>query len=681
MSDLKRGLSEAVGAAFAAAGLPAELGRVTPSDRPDLADFQCNGALPAAKRAGRNPREVAEEICKHLAVLDKVTLGFRLSSVEIAGPGFINLKLSDAALAERAREIAADPRLGAEPLAAPRKILVDYGGPNVAKPMHVGHLRSSIIGESVKRIYRFRGDTVVGDAHFGDWGYQMGLLIGAVTDENAAVKAAVDALNDGTGVEADAVAVFEAHVSLSDLDRLYPQAAARGKGEPDYRDRARKLTAELQARKPGHFALWRHFAKVTRVALERDFHALGVDFDLWKGESDVDLLIAPMVEELDAKGLLVDDQGARIIRVTRQGDKRELPPLLVVSSEGSAMYGTTDLATIVDRNASFGPDHVLYVVDQRQADHFEIVFRAAQIAGYVTEGMLEHVGFGTMNGVDGKPFKTREGGVLKLNDMIVMTRDKARERLHEAGLGAELAPEAFEDTANKVAVAALKFADLQNFRGTSYVFDLDRFSSFEGKTGPYLLYQAVRVKSVLRRAGDEGVEAGEIAVSEPAERDLVLLLDAFDQAVTDAYDKKAPNFLAEHAYKLAQGFSRFYAACPIMSAEPPVRASRLAGPQATLPLLVLARDLLGIAAPDRMSGAATRPSDRQDRRAERPLQLVRHEGFGGGGVLDHQAHPEELVGHAMEGLMAHLDALGLQPLGQQFALGAQRVDLCGDDGG
>lgn len=594
MSDLKRGLSEAVGTAFAAAGLPAELGRVTPSDRPDLADFQCNGALPAAKRAGRNPRDVAAEVVAGLAG------DARLAGVEIAGPGFINLKLSDAALSQRAREIAADPRLGAEQVAGPRKVLVDYGGPNVAKPMHVGHLRSSIIGESIKRIYRFRGDSVVGDAHFGDWGYQMGLLIGAVTDENPAVKGAVDALNAGSGVEAEAVEIFAREVSLADLDRLYPEAAARGKAEPEYRDRARKLTAELQARKPGHFLLWRHFAKVTKVALERDFHALGVDFDLWKGESDVDELIAPMVEELDAKGLLVDDQGARIIRVTRQGDKRELPPLLVVSSEGSAMYGTTDLATIVDRNRTFGPDHVLYVVDQRQADHFEIVFRAAQIAAYAAEGQLEHVGFGTMNGTDGKPFKTREGGVLKLNDMIVMTRDKARERLHEAGLGAELDPEAFEDTAHKVAVAALKFADLQNFRGTSYVFDLDRFSSFEGKTGPYLLYQAVRVKSILRRAADEGVEGGEITVSEPAERDLVLLLDAFDQALADAYDKKAPNFLAEHAYKLAQAFSKFYAACPIMTAEPVVRASRLALAETTLRQLEQALDLLGIEAPDRM---------------------------------------------------------------------------------
>ena len=599
MSDLKRGLSEAVAAAFAAAGLPAELGRVTPSDRPDLADFQCNGALAAAKTARRDPREIAAGVTATLAADP------RLSVVEIAGLGFINMRVSDAALSERANEITADPRLGASVVEARRRILVDYAGPNVAKPMHVGHLRSSIIGEAIKRIYRFRGDLVVGDAHFGDWGYQMGLIIGAVMDEDPFIKALVEQLNSrNQPVSADeektAFAALHDRVSLEDLDRLYPLAAAKGKAEIEYRERARKMTAELQAKAPGYHLLWRHFARVTKVALERDFHALGVDFDLWKGESDVDDLIAPMVKELDDKGLLVDDQGARIIRVARQGDKRDLPPLLVVSSEGSAMYGTTDLATVLDRKKSFDPDQVLYVVDQRQADHFEVVFRAAYLAGYAPEGSLEHIGFGTMNGTDGKPFKTREGGVLKLNDLIEMTRTKARERLREADLGAELDPDAFDDTAHKVAVAALKFADLQNFRGTSYVFDLDRFSSFEGKTGPYLLYQAVRVKSLLRKAADQGVATGPITVSDPAERDLVLLLDAFDQALTDAYEKRAPHFVAEHAFKLAQAFSRFYAACPILIAEPVVRSSRLALAETTLRQLEQALDLLGIAAPPRM---------------------------------------------------------------------------------
>jgi len=595
MSDLKKGLSEAVGAAFEALGLPAELGRATASDRPDLADFQCNGALPAAKRAGKNPREIAAAVAERLAADP------RLASAEIAGPGFINMRVSDTALSRRADEVAADARAGAERVAKARRVIVDYGGPNVAKPMHVGHLRASIIGESVKRLYRFRGDEVLGDAHFGDWGYQMGLLIGAVCDEDRAIAAEVERLNRAEEVDlfGPVPEVFQS-VTLADLDRLYPLAAAKGKESTNYRDRARKLTADLQAKLPGDYLLWRRFREVTQAALKRDFHALGVDFDLWKGESDVDDLIPGMVEDLAEKDLLVEDQGARIIRVAQPGDKRELPPLLVVSSEGSAMYGTTDLATILDRQRTFDPELAIYCVDQRQADHFEIVFRAAYLAGYAREGQLEHIGFGTMNGPDGKPFKTREGGVLKLNDLIEMTRGKARERLHEAGLGEAFGEAEFEDIAAKVAVAALKFADLSNFRGTSYVFDLDRFTSFEGKTGPYLLYQAVRVKSLLRKAAEEGATEGPVVVAQGAERDLVLTLDAFESALAEAYDRYAPNAVAEHAYRLSQAFSKFYAACPILQAEPAVRASRLTLAQATLKQLELALDVLGISVPERM---------------------------------------------------------------------------------
>jgi arginyl-tRNA synthetase len=596
MTDLRTALGEAVGAAFAEAGLAPSFGRVTPSDRPDLADFQCNGALAAAKAAGRKPRDIAEAVAARLAGDP------RLASVELAGPGFINLRVGDAALSERAAQIAADARAGGGAVAAPRRVLVDYGGPNVAKEMHVGHLRASIIGEAIKRLYRFRGDTVLGDAHFGDWGFQMGLLITAVLDEDpplAELLARFEA-EPSEGNRAAALADVAAAISLADLDRLYPAAAERAKLEPGYRERARRATAELQGGRPGYRLLWSHFAAVTRSALQRDFHALGVDFDVWKGESDVDDLIEPMVADLRAKHLLIADQGAEIVRVARNDDKRELPPLLVVSSEGSAMYGTTDLATILDRKRYFDPDQAIYVVDQRQADHFEVVFRAAYLAGYAAEGALEHVGFGTMNGADGKPFKTRAGGVLKLRDLIEMITAKARERLQEAGLGAELGEGEFEATALKVAVAALKFADLSNFRGTSYVFDLDRFSSFEGRTGPYLLYQAVRVKSLLRRAEEDGAALGPIAVAEPAEHDLALALDAFDHALAEAYDKKAPHFLAEHAYRLAGAFSKFYQACPVLSAPPAIRGSRLALSAATLAQLELALTLLGIEAPARM---------------------------------------------------------------------------------
>jgi arginyl-tRNA synthetase len=608
MSDLKRGLGEAVAAAFVSLGLSPELGRVTASDRPDLADFQCNGALAAAKAARRNPREIAVSVAEALGANPL------LASVEIAGAGFINMRVSERALSARANEIASDPRAGATRLSDPRRVLIDYGGPNVAKPMHVGHLRASIIGESIKRIYRFRGDEVLGDAHFGDWGFQMGLLIVASTDENPALAAIVKAVDLGADQTA-AAAALAGIIDLPMLDRLYPEAAGRAKTDAGYRDRARKATAELQGgKRAGYRLLWKQFVAASRTALEREFADMGVDFDLWKGESDVDPLIEPMVEELRAKGLLVEDQGALVVHVAGPGEtkKKKLDdgsvvvvpspdPLLVVSSEGSAMYGTTDLATILDRKRSFSPQLVLYCVDQRQAEHFEQVFRAAYLAGYAERGQLEHIGFGTMNGPDGKPFKTREGGVLKLNDLIEMARTKARERLHEAGLGAELTPEAFEDTAHKVGIAALKFADLSNFRGTSYVFDLDRFTSFEGKTGPYLLYQAVRVKSLLRRAAEQSIQPGRITIKESAEHDLALLLDAFDGVLGEAYDKKAPNIVADHAYKLAQTFSRFYAACPVLVAEDEAtKSSRLALAGVTLKQLETALKLLGIDTPERM---------------------------------------------------------------------------------
>lgn len=600
MADLKTVLSEAVGAAFAAEGVDAALARVTPSDRPDLADFQSNGALAAAKALKANPRELAGRIAERLSADP------RFASVEVAGPGFINLKIADAALAERAEAVAADAdHAGAAVVSEPRKVVIDFGGPNVAKPMHVGHLRSAIIGESLKRLFRFRGDHVTGDAHFGDWGFQMGLLIVACGDE---------ALADAFMVEGDGPFPAESPVTLADLDRLYPLAAGKAKEDPAFRDRARKATAELQNGRPGYRALWSHFVAVSREALKREYGDLSVDFDLWNGESDADPLMPEMLAHLKETGLLVPDDGAQVVHVAREGETRKKkladgsvieapspPPLLVISSEGSAMYGTTDLATILDRKKTLSPDLILYVVDERQAEHFEQVFRAAYLAGYAPEKSLEHLGFGTMNGQDGKPFKTRAGGVLKLRDLIDQATEKARERLHEAKLGDDLSSEEFEAIAHKVAIAALKFADLSNARTTSYVFDLDRFMSFEGKTGPYLLYQAVRIKSLLRKAAELGVAPGPIVIAEPAERDLALTLDAFSTAVSDAYDKRMPHLVAEHAYRVAQSFSKFYAACPVLVApDEAVKRSRLALSAAALRQLEIALNLLGIDTPERM---------------------------------------------------------------------------------
>jgi arginyl-tRNA synthetase len=596
MKDLAGALSEANAAAFAAVGVDARHADVRRSDRPDLGEFQSNGALAAAKAAGKKPQELAQAVSAAWAAPELAL------APGIAGPGFLNFKVTPEALARRAQAIADDARAGASEVEAKRRVIVDYGGPNVAKGMHVGHLRASIIGESVKRIYRFRGDEVWGDAHFGDWGFQMGLVITALEDE-------LGGFDDKAKLEARLKTL-----TLDQLEAIYPTYAAKVRdGDVDVRDRARKATAALQGGSALHRTIWKAMHDVSMAAQKRDFHALGVDFDLWLGESDADPLIPDMVKDLEKQGLLEENQGARIVRVAGPGETKkkklddgsvvevESPdPLLVVSSEGSSMYGTTDLATILMRVRDQRPDMMLYVVDQRQADHFEQVYRAAAKAGYVAREALEHVGFGTMNGPDGKPFKTRAGGVLKLQDLIGQAEEKARARLHEAGLGEEYGEAEFNDIAHRVAIAAIKFADLSNFRGTSYVFDLDRFISFEGKTGPYLLYQAIRIKSILRRAENEGVKEGPIAIEHPAERTLALELDGFDQALRLAYEKKAPHFLAEHAYALAQAFSGFYTNCPILPSEGAVRASRLALASATLKQLTLSLDLLGIDVPERM---------------------------------------------------------------------------------
>ena len=599
MTDLAHTLTTHLAAAFAAEGLDPALGAVKRSDRPDLAPFQCNGAMAAGKAAGKPPRAVAEAVAARLAGIAGI------ASVEIAGPGFLNIALTDDLVAARAQAIADDAHAGATPVAQPRRIIVDYGGPNVAKPMHVGHLRASIIGESIKRLFRFRGDQVWGDAHFGDWGFQMGLLIADFEERFGAIDP------DGA-LPADADARLAA-VTLDDLQTIYPEAAQRAKDDGTFRDRARKATTRLQSGSVAYRAIWARYRALSMAAQKEDFHALGVDFDLWKGEADVDPLIPGMVEDLRKQGLLVEDQGAQVVHVSGGETKKKKledgrvidapfpPPLLVVSSEGSAMYGTTDLATIVERAKDFAFDLCLYVVDQRQADHFEQVFRAAAIAGYAKREALEHIGFGTMNGPDGKPFKTRAGGVLRLADLIEMAREKARERLRADEIGADFSPEEFENVAHKVGIAALKFADLANFRGTSYVFDLDRFMSFEGKTGPYLLYQSVRIKSILRKADEAGVKAGPISIAHANERTLTLALDAFDAALSSAYDKRAPHFLAEHAFNLAQAFSGFYTNCPILpEKDETLRASRLALAQATLKQLALTLDLLGLEAPERM---------------------------------------------------------------------------------
>jgi len=581
MTSLTMDLSRMAGEAFAAEGLDSAFGMVQVSDRPDLAQFQCNGALAAAKAAKANPRAIAEKIAARLKSDP------RFAKVNIAGPGFINLDLTDAALNAR----MAAPEEAAKPNG--QTVLIDFGGPNVAKPMHVGHLRSSVIGDCLQRLFRANGWHVVSDIHLGDWGLQMGQLISEIEIRGTA-PIYFDAAFKGPYPE-------QSPVTMEDLEELYPAASAACKADPARLDLARRATVELQDGRPGYRALWRHFVKVSEVGLEREFSSLGVSFDLWKGESSVHDLIAPMLEDLKARGLAEMNDGALVIPVAREDDKKPMPPLLLVKSDGGVLYGTTDMATVVERTHEQNPDLVLYVVDHRQHGHFEQVFRAAEKAGLNGKAHLEHVGYGTMNGADGKPFKTRAGGVMKLYDLIAMAVVEAKSRLAEQGLGGDYSDDEREAIARQIAIATIKFADLSNHRTTDYIFDLERFSKFEGKTGPYLQYAAVRIQSILRKALSEGHVPGTPAIHSPEERDLVLELLSLGDALGAAEQKRAPNILCDYAFTLAQNFSRFYAAHHILSeSDAALRASRLGLCARVLAVMTGTLGILGIAVPERM---------------------------------------------------------------------------------
>ncbi|HLF44408.1 MAG TPA: arginine--tRNA ligase, partial [Acidimicrobiia bacterium] len=487
-----------------------------------------------------------------------------------------------------------DDHLGYPVTETPENVVVDYAGPNVSKAMHVGHLRATIIGDSLARLFSFAGHQVIRDPHFGDWGFNMGLLITAIEEAHPDLPFFDRDVSQYPG---------RSPVSLDDLERLYPEAAARARADTSFADQAREATVRLQQGDPGYLALWRHMKHASEVAQREDFAALGVNFDLWYGESDVRDRIGPMISSLIESGVTEESDGAVVIRVAEEDDKRDIPPLILESSVGGALYSTTDLATIEMRIEELHADLVLYVVDKRQSDHFLQLFRAAHKAGMIPDGTrLEHIWFGTMNGPDGKPFKTREGGVVSLADVIEMLTDAARRRLEEAHLAEEYPAEERERIASLVGIAALKFGDLINNRVSDYVFDLDRFSSFEGKTGPYLQYAAVRIKSILRKAAEAGLSQG--GISPPAvdlERDLVIDLLRLPEVVQRTIDLRSPNHVAEFAYGVAGRFNRFYDNCHILSEPDPVRqASWLALSAWALRALERLLDLLGIEIPDRM---------------------------------------------------------------------------------
>ncbi len=588
MASLAEKLGGIVAEHFRVAGLDPALGVVRGSDRPDLAAFQCNGALAAAKALKRPPREVAQDIAERL----KAEPVF--SKIELAGPGFINLDVTDAALCGHLAEVAGHARLGVPDSGAGETVVLDYGGPNVAKPMHVGHLRAGIIGESLRRIYAFAGFRTLGDVHMGDWGLQMGQVI-----SECALRCPnwpyFDALFSGPYPSAPPF-------TFAALEEIYPAASKACKADPERMELARKATVELQSGRPGYRALWRHIVDVSVEGMKKNYGDLNVFFDLWKGEADVHDRIGPMVASLRAAGWARESEGALVVPVARNDDRKEMPPLMLYKTDGAVMYGTTDLATVAERVELYAPSRIVYVVDQRQSLHFDQVFRAARLSRIAPETLgLTHAGFGTMNGTDGKPFKTREGGIMKLEDLIAMGLDKAHARIAEAEIGKDFSDAERADIAQKVAVAAIKFADLHNNRSADYVFDLDRMTRFEGKTGPYLLYQAVRIKSLLRKAAERGFGTSEGFVLHDPDRALGLVLADFPDAFDAALRHDAPHHLCDYAWRLAQQFSGFYAACPILpEPDAALRASRLGLSALTCRTLETTLDLLGIGVPERM---------------------------------------------------------------------------------
>lgn len=585
MEKLIDKLTAAVSEAFAQAGYDPACGKVTVSNRPDLCEFQCNGAMPAAKAAHKAPIVIAGEVA---ALLQDSAV---FASAEAVNPGFLNLRLREDYLAAHVEEMRRSERPGVADNAEQRTVVLDYGGPNVAKPLHIGHLRSAIIGESIKRIYRYFGNTVIGDIHLGDWGLQMGLIIAELRERQPELPYFDD---DFTGEYPK-----EAPFTISELEEIYPTASAKSKTDEAFAKKAHEATYFLQNHKRGYYALWQHIMAVSVTDLKRNYENLNVSFDIWKGESDAEAYIPPMLEKLEARGILQESEGARVIPVAREDDKKEIPPCILVKSDGATLYATTDLATIVQRMEDYRPDKILYLTDKRQSLHFEQVFRAAKKSGIVPDGtQLQHIGFGTMNGKDGKPFKTRSGGVMRLETLIADITDYVEKKILE---NQTLSPEEAAQTAKIIAVAALKYGDLSNLATKDYIFDLERFSAFEGNTGPYLLYTIVRIKSILSRY--DGEPAGlSIAPADSAEAKVLQLeLAQMPDQLAMAYRDSAPNTVCAYAYELAGAVNKFYHETRILTEPDAARK------QGYVALIAFAKrvleeciDLLGFSAPERM---------------------------------------------------------------------------------
>ena len=581
-------ISEEMQQAFAAAGYDAELGRVTVSNRPDLCEYQCNGAMAGAKKYHKAPIMIANDVAEKLSD-SKV-----FAEVQAVAPGFLNLKIKNSFFTDYLKEMEKADKFGLDKPEKPMKIVVDYGGANIAKPLHVGHIRSAVIGESVKRILRYCGHEVIGDVHLGDWGLQMGLVITELKERKPDLVYFDDSFTGEYPTEAP--------FTVSELEELYPTASKKSKEDPEYKAKAMDVTFKMQSGVRGYRAIWKHILNVSVADLKKNYGSLNVDFDLWKGESDVHDIIPGMVEYMKKEGYAHESEGALVVDVKEDTDTKEIPPCMILKSDGASLYNTTDLATIMDRMENIHPDEIIYLTDKRQELYFVQVFRCARKTGLVKpETILKWIGFGTMNGKDGKPFKTRDGGVMRLEVLIRETTEEMYRKITE---NHELSEEEAKNTAKLIALAALKYGDLSNQASKDYVFDLDRFTSFEGDTGPYILYTIVRIKSILNKYKEQGgsPDTAELmdAVS-ASEKDLMMQLAGFKSTMESAGAELAPHKICAYIYDLANAFNRFYHETRILAEEDEKRKEGL------IALLVLTKeimetciDVLGFSAPDRM---------------------------------------------------------------------------------
>ncbi len=581
-------IEEVMMEAFKASGYEEKFGKVTVSNRPDLCEYQCNGAMAAAKAYRKAPIMIANDVVEKLQ--DKSIF----ESAQAVNPGFINLKLDRDFLASYLNQMTEDENLSVEKTGSPKTIVIDYGGPNVAKPLHVGHLRSAIIGESIKRMGRFLGHKVIGDVHLGDWGLQMGLIITELSKRQP----------DLVYFDKDYQGEYpqEAPFTVSELEEIYPTASKKSKEDEDYKNEALEATLELQQGRRGYRALWEQIMKVSVADLKRNYEKLSVDFDLWKGESDADSYIPGLVEYLKGKGYAYQDQGALVVDVKEEKDTKEIPPCMILKSDGASLYTTTDLATIVQREEDYHPDEIIYVVDKRQELHFVQVFRCAKKTGLVPDSTeLSFVGFGTMNGKDGKPFKTREGGVMRLERLISEINEEMYKKIVE---NRSVKGDDAHKTAEMVGLSAIKYGDLSNQASKDYVFDVDRFTSFEGNTGPYILYTIVRIKSILNRykeAGGNPEEGVILGAANDSEKALMMVLSRLNSVIQPAFQEKAPHKICSYIYELANAFNSFYHETKILGEEnEKQKTSWIQVLVLTKKVLETCIGLLGFEAPDRM---------------------------------------------------------------------------------